>query len=500
MVRLRVLAPFAVLAVISGVAVLLTPGRTHEKKTPLVWVTDANPQRYVQVDRFNELHPDCDLRIDPDNGGTMKVIVQSCSGMGPDLIDHVKTSTIETYLNAGILMDLTDVAKQWGFGPETLHPKVRPIVMMKTLMPDGTYQDRQYGYPCNVANTIIIYNKDVFDRYGVPYPPVDLTWEKYLELAQALTRYEENDRSVPVIFGAAGVDDLTIIWEKGSDILNADGTRSNLTDPKVVDAMVFLHDLYFRYRIEPTKVQQAGVTSQGGWGGGGYMTWLGENRLGMLWGARWMLIQLRRFTDDQERIRTKWASEHPGETYTGPGRLRLGACLVPRSKDGPRYSRCDARCTAINVDTKHREAALTFMQYLASKDYCDIINKGSDCKPGNVAYCNIESFINPKYPGEEDIHEMSLRAVQDSRLAPRSPFVTYATIERYLKIARDRITTDEKRTLDRDAIAAIMQDSSDEIDLEIARNIKRSKRLHALYDKLVADGAEPIRLSLEDVR
>ena len=58
-------------------------------KTRLVWVSDPNPMRVSQIDMFNELNPDLALKLDPDNSGTMKVIVQSSAGMGPDLIGQV---------------------------------------------------------------------------------------------------------------------------------------------------------------------------------------------------------------------------------------------------------------------------------------------------------------------------------------------------------------------------------------------------------------------------
>lgn len=73
---------FIALAVLTLVAFLLTPPATKDGKIPLVWTTDANPQRDAQVDKFNEMYPDCHLKIDPDNSNVMKNIVQCSSGMG----------------------------------------------------------------------------------------------------------------------------------------------------------------------------------------------------------------------------------------------------------------------------------------------------------------------------------------------------------------------------------------------------------------------------------
>lgn len=496
-VQKTVLIILSILTAMTIVAYILVPEKATQGKTPLVWTTDANPQREAQVDKFNELNPDCQLRIDPDNSGVMKNMVQCSSGMGPDIIGHVHFSTFQTYFEAGVLEDVTEEAKKNGFGLDTLHPKVKKLVVMKTVMPDGTYVDRQYVYPCNVYNSFIIYNKNVFDKYGVPYPPEDLTWDQYIKLAKKLTKYENEDSKVPTIFGAAGVQDTIIIWEKGADFLNKDGTRSTLDDPKFVDAMVFFHDLYYKYGVEPTKEQTAGTTSQGGWGSG-HRNWFGQNKLAIYWGSRWMLISFRRFIDDQRKAREKWEKENPGKKYEGPKELRMGATLLPRFKGGKRYSSFGARCVGINSGSKNKEAAFKFMKYLAGKSYCDIINQGADSKPGNVKYYEMDEFINPTYPGEEQIHEMSMKSVEYSRIPPMSPFIAFSTMNRFYKLAKDKIIT--SKNLTREDIEKILKESSYKINLKIARNIKRDKHKRKLYEKLVKEGAEPIVLNLEDIR
>lgn len=490
------LVVIAILAVMTTIAYVLIPPKTKDGKIPLVWTTDANPQREAQVDKFNEMYPDCHLRVDPDNSGVMKNIVQCSSRMGPDIIGHVNFATFQTYFNAGVLTDITEEAKKHGFGLDTLHPKVKELVVMKTVMPDGSYVDRQYVYPCNVYNSFIIYNKNVFDDAGVPYPPEDLTWDKYIELAKKMMKYEEGGK-IPSVFGAAGVSPDILIWEFGADYLNKDGTRSGLGDPKFIDAMVFLHDLYFKHGVEPTKEQAEGVTTQGGWGSG-HRNWFGQNKLALYWGSRWMLIQFRRFIDDQRKAKEKWEKENPGKKYDGPKELRMGACLNPRFKGGKRFSNFGARCVGINPDSKSKKAAFKFMQYLASKEYCDIINQGADSKPGNVKYYNMKEFINPKYPGEEQIHEMSLKSVEYSKIPPMSPFIMFSAMNRYFKIAKEKIITSPDLT--REDIEEIMKEASYKINLEIARNIKRNKFTRKLYDKLVKEGAEPIVLKLEDIR
>ena len=123
--------------------------------------------------------------------------------MGGDIIDAICEDNLQTYHDAGILMDLTDVAKKMGFGPDTLTDSVRSLVMVKEMDKNGKLVDRQYTYPMNIFHLYIIYNKNIFDKYGVPYPPEDLTWEEYMKLAKKLTIYGD-DSKVPEVFGGMG--------------------------------------------------------------------------------------------------------------------------------------------------------------------------------------------------------------------------------------------------------------------------------------------------------
>ncbi len=486
---------FAVLAIWTTVAVSLLGSVGSGSKTPLVWTTDPNPQRDPQVHWFNEFYPDCELRIDPDNSGVMKVVVQSSARMGPDIIGHVNEFNVQTYADAGIIWDLTDYASARGFGPETLPETVRPLVL---LHDPETLEQRQFLYPCNVYHQYIVYNKNIFDEHGVPYPPEDLTWEQYIELAQKLTVFEGEDKRIPRVFGAADAQPEILIWGKGGDLLNKDGTRSLLGEPEAVAGMVFYHDLLFKHNVEPTPTQKAGVTSQGGWGGGSYRNWFGEGKVAMLVGARWMLIQFRRFISDQREAMARWEEEHPGEPYTGPVPVRMGACLMPRFKDGRRYTKFGARCVGINKMSPNREAALNFMEYIAGEKYSELINLGADSKPGNKAYNEMDQFRHPDWLEEEQVHLMSIRSIPYGRVSPRSMFVPNATIFRYFRMAKDQLVANPDLT--EDDIARVMAKTAERIDQEIARNIDRTPRLRGIYEKLLARGAEPIRFPLEETQ
>lgn len=487
----------AILVFMSLIATFWQPDLDLKGRKPLVWTTDPNPQRDDQVATFNKMYPENKLRIDPDNTGTQKVITQCNANMGPDLIDGVTNQSYQLYHNAGVLKDITEEAKKMGFGPKTLPPSIRPLVMMKILDKDGKIKERQFTYPCNVFHTYIILNKNVFEKNGISLPTGDITWEDILKKAKELTVYKHKGDSIPESFGLAGVSLIDLIWQKGGNIINKDGTRSMLDSKAALDAAVFLHDLYYKYKVMPTPSQKSGMSTQGGWGGGGYFNYLADGRIAMIINARYSLIQFRRLIHSQKIARENFIKENPGKEADAPEVLKLGACLMPRFKGHKRYCRMGSRGTGVNVDAKNPEGALKFMQYLASKQYADLINQGADSKPGPSRYCKLDLMINPAYPGEKEVHAASLQSTPFGRAMPRSPFITVTKLSLILQKVEQKIVAEKNLT--REDIAVMLKRATMQTDEVIARNIKRNPYLYKFYNKLLEQGAKPIKINLDEV-
>ncbi len=307
----------------------------------------------------------------------------------------------------------------------------------------------------------------------------------------------DDKRGVPKVFGAAGTLTDVVIYSHGAEFLNEHGTRCIMDSEEFVDALVFYHKLFYEYGAEPTPLQKAGVSSQGGWGSG-YNNWFGEGKIGMIWGERWKLISFRRFITEQKKARQKWLEDNPGaDPSGGPQILRMGGCQVPRFRDGVRYTSVGSRGAAVNAAGPNRDKAIQFLQYLASEKYSRLINEGSDSKPGNVKYHSLDQFVNPDWPGEEEVHAASLRAVQYGRARRRSMLINSAVLNAEFNQLRSKLEATPDMT--REMIADELQRSAHRANLVIARNIKRNPRIREMYDALLANGAEPISLNLEEV-
>ncbi|MDT8391372.1 MAG: extracellular solute-binding protein [Lentisphaeria bacterium] len=478
--------------VLLGMSVVAWLWRTDDDaggKTRLVWVSDPNPMRIRQVELFNDLNPDLSLKLDPDNSGTMKVIVQSSAGMGPDLIGQVTFDrTMGLYLDAGVLMDLTEVAPKYGFSYATLPEQVQRLCYVRVYDAEtNTLKRGQFGYPANNANSFVIFNKTIFDRYGVPYPNSDMTWEQFVEVTKRVT-IKEGD--APAIFGFDGNVFKELLQIYDTDVINEDGTRSLVASEAFIKAATEYHKLYFRHKVCPTRDDRSNMTSQGGWEGSSGPALMAQGRVAMIGGARWMLIGLRRYHDYQTSQRKKFLEAHPDRADEAPVVMAYGACLMPRDIHGVNVSMTGARQVCVNAKTKNQEAAFRFMQYLASEPYADMINEGADAKPGPARFHELDRFVSDAYPGETEIHRMSLEAVKYGRIAHSSLLVGSAVITRTVDQVRQRL---EAQPLTDAEIERMCQRYSAELDQSIAREIQRDLTKKKIYRLLLAEGAEPIR-------
>ncbi|OPX44978.1 bacterial extracellular solute-binding protein [Ruminiclostridium hungatei] len=87
------------------------------------------------------------------------------------------------YQKLGLLQDLEDLIKKHNFDLNRLKSGI--IDSIKNQTNEGII----FTLPFSINTTILYYNKDIFDKFGVPYPPDEqITWEKAVEIGRKLTR------------------------------------------------------------------------------------------------------------------------------------------------------------------------------------------------------------------------------------------------------------------------------------------------------------------------
>lgn len=438
---------------LSFIAQWRKPQSSPAGKTMLTWVTDDNPARREQMALFREFcvakgRPDIDIKLDPTNAGMDKVVVQSVGGVGPDLFDMYERGQLVSYHDAGILEDLTDTANRRGFGLDILWPALRDA---------ATVDGRQYSMPTNCASTALFYNKDLFDKLGVPYPKGDWTWDEFVETAKRLTRRKADGRGYES-YGVMGYGIEECIWQAGGRFFSDDGTKCVLDSPEAVAGARFYHDLQYRHHVMPTAAEESAMSSAGGWGTGSLNYFMGGH-IGMIVSGRFAVIQWRKYPN-----------------------LRIGVAPMPHGRE--HANRLLWRSTGVNVRGKNKDASMLFAEFLASEPYNRNINSGGDGLSAIPRYADTPEFrFDPRFPNETD-NALWIEQMKHSKgleMTPyASPFITQTITDGQRDLIRSGKVDPE----------TAMKTAARKINALIQRNIERDPVIRERYltDKARTNG------------
>jgi ABC-type glycerol-3-phosphate transport system substrate-binding protein len=96
-------------------------------------------------------------------------------------LDLIQDTTPKDLLDNGLESDITDLIKKYSYDLNKLDPQV--LESMKQIG-----KGQIFGLPNAIATVAMYYNKDIFKRFGVPFPTNGMTWDEVYELAKKLTR------------------------------------------------------------------------------------------------------------------------------------------------------------------------------------------------------------------------------------------------------------------------------------------------------------------------
>jgi ABC-type glycerol-3-phosphate transport system substrate-binding protein len=146
---------------------------------------------------------------------------------------------------------------------------------------------------------------------------------------------------------------------------------------------------------------------------------------------------------------------------------KLGSVLMPRVEGREPTSRAVCRGAGVNVRTPRREAALRFIEYLASPEYSELIVADGDALPPSPELASDgEALAIPLQP-EPAFHQTFIDAVERAGSLDNSPYIDAQVVQRWL-IERIESVENQLETPE-DA----MRSYAAEIDQRIARNIRR---------------------------
>jgi len=190
---------------------------------------------------FEKLHPNVKIDISAGAPTTDDLLQKLSAGFAGDTypdISYAYGSWAGMLESSGRTLDITtqvsDPAVKWSDFSAAAR---------QTAQPTGA---KTIGFPAVVDDIALFYNTTVFDAAGVAYPTSDWTWDDFRAAAKKLTNPATN--TYGYAYSVSGGEETTWqfwpqLWQRGGDILSADGKTSAFASQEGVDALTFLRDM-----------------------------------------------------------------------------------------------------------------------------------------------------------------------------------------------------------------------------------------------------------------
>lgn len=394
----------------SSLALHLTLPEQVSDRPVLYWVTHNDPIRQETLALFYEWReeqglPPAKILIDVATSGTQKKLVQGVSGMSADLLD-LFGHEIQTMYKSGMLMEITEEAEAMGFSPEMTYEGMQTYI---------TNEGRQYGFPRNTGSHLLWFNKDTFDRYDLPYPPPQWTWEEFEEQGKRFVEVTNPPGARDRNFFIYRLNPDVLRRSLGTAVYNETLTRSTLDDPRNAEVYRKLAFWTNDLRLMPSRVE-AESFSAGDAGKGSTFFLFHNGRYGIIDAGRWGLMRFR-----PNRTNNLGISENPHGGF--PNEMMGGGSV------------------GIYKNTEHPQVALEFLQFLASEPYNEQIVEWSDSLPPVPHYATTEHFLRPpEFPNEWGVHEPFARIARTTAIPfDISPFLVHSYVTRTDRNAVDSV-------------------------------------------------------------
>ncbi len=452
------------LIIVSGATYLTLPG-VRSDKPQLHWIIVGGPEKGEQVEMFYQWlkennYPEFDLKMDkPGAKPHEKNVIQGISGVAGDILDCYE-GHVQLYQSVGLLVDLTDRAGEMGLDLEQTYTAVRPSMKV-----DG----RQYAFPRNVSSRLLWVNLEAFEKLELPVPPDIWTFEEFEEhgkafVAAANIAGEHQEFYFSTYMGL--YERIMFFRSQGRDIYNETLTKLEMEHPIYEE----IYQMFYRWirevNIIPTEMEAKTLLSASSGGvGAGTFHLFAEGKYGMMGGARWSLIQMRR---------------------TGPTKLAVSE--LPHG--GFRNTLVYYGAGAVYAGSKYTDLAQYFLKFLASEQFNMHIVKSGDGLPPVAKYTETEEFLRPKeFPNEWGSHERIRRIATEIALpVSSSPYILLSSVMRIEKNAFHKFLSG------RSSAGEAIRFAEDMIRAEMKRAREESSELSVKYEKGLRDQAEIDRL------
>lgn len=257
-------------------------------------------------------------------------------GEMPDVF-WMHSNNADKYMGSGVLLDLNDYIA----GDETINMDN----YFEGITGVYTQDDAHYALPKDHDTIAVVYNKAIFDKYGIEYPTNDWTWEEFAAIAQEISDKGADDGVYGTYCNTSSNQDTwyNIIYSYGGKLISDDKKASGFDDPATIEAMKFVAE-----KILPACPSPDSMASTSG------DTMFQSGLIGMICQGSWMVNSL-------------YASDNADD---------YGWVMMPYADvNGNGQCEAEERCTIYNglgwsiySETKNPDAAWSFISYLAGEE------------------------------------------------------------------------------------------------------------------------------------
>ncbi len=280
---------------------------------------------------FEQIHPTIRVVYEPNPGRQYeeKILTGLAADAPPDVF-LLDSKLVPTFTNKHVLLDL---------GPYVDTLKIDTSQWFPTVLDIARRGKDLYAFPKGFTPLMVFYNKDLFDKAGVPYPSENWTWDDYLRIAKRLT-IDINGDGTPDQYGAAFTNYyfywVPWVWTGGGDVVSPDGSRAKgyLNSPATEKALHFLIDLRTTYHVAP----DVGTWIQAEKTGMNYQLFA-NGKIAMIVDGHWRMPKFLKYIEEST--------------------LKIGVAPLPRFPNGRNINVMYESGWCVPINTQHpREAAL----------------------------------------------------------------------------------------------------------------------------------------------
>lgn len=255
----KIIAAFLAIAFLG---LFLGPGKAlAQNKVTLdymIWDPEMVSVEKKLINSFEKDHPNIDVNITAVDWGSYweKLPAMAAAGNMPDVF-YMSSAYVDSWAKRGQLANLQSFVNQDINSAKYYSDFFEGLRYPK---PDGP----MYAFPFAWVDTVLYYNKALFDEAGLDYPQENWTWFDFLNAAKELTKDTDDDGKIDQwgFWLDAGYGSFEpFVYSNGGRILSPDKTQFILDqNEKALQALRFYTDLVTKYHVAPAPKQMSGTS------------------------------------------------------------------------------------------------------------------------------------------------------------------------------------------------------------------------------------------------